>query len=264
VTNASSVAISGNNLNFATTTASGTVSVTPNATGTLTYALAAVNPNGTSTATTTVTVTPSGGGTIALVATSSDDELTLPAVNAVAGNTLIVFVKDEGGNPASVHDSQGNTYVNAGCKDTTTVLFTCMYYATNIRGSASLVVSSTNAHSSFPRMLLWEFSGLNPANPFDASSTQTGTNAATLTSPSFHTTGTDVIVTAYGSENGNLKTIKAGTTFKVAATQQFGAVGDDTGGEYVKGIAPGNGTTSISWTGTAPEQEILYAAAFHG
>jgi hypothetical protein len=86
VANASSVLISGNNINLTTSTASGTVSVTPNATGTLTYTLSAVNASGSSTATTSIAIdsaSPSvpanltapniGTSTVALTWSSSTD-----------------------------------------------------------------------------------------------------------------------------------------------------------------------------------------------
>ncbi len=193
---------------------------------------------------------------------SSAGSLTLPAVNASSGNTIVVFTKNENGDPTSVHDSMGNAYTKIGCKDITTVLSGCLWYAKSITGSTALVVSSTLSKSSFPRALLWEFSGLNATIPFDVSSTQTGTNAATLTTPSFTTSGTDVVVGALATEGGSLTSVNAGNILGSASTQRFGAVGVDTGGEDVENVALGSGTASISWSGSAPAEEILFAAAF--
>ncbi len=206
---------------------------------------------------------PHGAQAATLVTTASaSSSLTLPAVNAPSGNTIVVFTKNEGADPTSVHDNMGNVYAKIGCKDISNVLSTCMWYAKNITGSASLVVSSTVSGSSFPRSLLWEFSGLDPVSPLDASSTQTGTTASTLTSPTFTTANTDVIVTAIGSEGGSFTKNTAGKTFGLAATLNFNAIGVDTGGESLIGVPAGSGTSSISWTGSAPAQEILFTAAF--
>ena len=59
VTNASSVSISGNALNLATSTLVGSTAITTDATGTFTYTLTALNANGSSTATTALFAVPS-------------------------------------------------------------------------------------------------------------------------------------------------------------------------------------------------------------
>jgi hypothetical protein len=122
VSNASSLTISGNNLNFTSSMATGTVSVTPTATGTFVYTLTATNVNGSSVATTSVMVkaggAPAFGGELYNFANNSTDNPpgTVTLSSGVPAGAMVVVLGTEDGNDytiTAVTDTKGNAYSQA-------------------------------------------------------------------------------------------------------------------------------------------------------
>lgn len=128
VTGASSVAITGDNLSLSTSTALGTVSVTPDTTGSLIYTLTATSPNGTSTATTTITVAPvcstlGGAGTASGTAPARIDLSWTSTAPSVTGYSVLIS-NSNGGPYTQVGTTTNNSYEdNSGLSNGSTYYF---------------------------------------------------------------------------------------------------------------------------------------------
>jgi hypothetical protein len=177
VENASSVTITGNDLDFTTSTLSGTLSVTPDATGTLTYTLTAVNPNDTRTVEQTEQVIGPG---VVLVQTGT-------GITYTGATTTIVFDNDVAeGDLLAVGMASGpipNSFgsVTATCitdpltvaadipNDSSNVEFGLAYGVVTDPGPCTITITTTNPVGT--EAISHEVSGIDVTNPLDTTST---------------------------------------------------------------------------------------------
>lgn len=138
-------------------------------------------------------VTGTGGATPASSVASA-------AKSTTTGNTLVVFIKWEtvaNPNVTSVTDTAGNTFVEiAELANTSGAPYCSMYYAENITGNASNVVTANfgSASTDWSQIIVEEFSGLATSSSLDGSQqTDTGTGTSYST-PNITTTTTGLVV----------------------------------------------------------------------
>jgi hypothetical protein len=114
----------------------------------------------------------SAGATSGAASTFS---LTLSS-NTVAGDVLLVGLDfATSASFASITDSQGNTFVQAGGELTSPGgARSRVYYAPNIKGGADTITIRLNTNSSFIEAYAAEYSGADPSSPIDAQAGATG------------------------------------------------------------------------------------------
>ena len=174
-------------------------------------------------------------GAIAYVNAASHDtggvggtQVSAPATSHTTGNLLYVTVMMDtycGGRAVSVSDTASNSYTQIG-----TVLdsgFTCQaqFYANNITGNASNVVTATWSTPSgmFLAISVLQFSGVDSASPLDASATGTATSATLVTSGTFSTATANQVLVAGGASYDYSRTWTADTGYAIpsGATTEY-------------------------------------------
>lgn len=133
--------------------------------------------------------------------------ITVPLTSSTnAGNLVVVAFDYTGTSFASITDSQGNQFQQAGAEVTTPGgAATRMYYAKNVKGGAESVTVSLAGATSSLEVYVAEYRGVDPVAPLDASSQATGTatddkrdfTSGTLTP----TTSNDILVGFCVSDN---------------------------------------------------------------
>jgi len=119
-------------------------------------------------------------------------------------NVVVVGWNDTTSSVKSVTDSHGNTYALAAPTVRGTNLSQAIYYLKNIPSGANTVTATFNQAAAFVDMRVLEYSGADPANPFDASAAATG-NSKTASSGSAPTNaGNELVVAADTVFTGNL------------------------------------------------------------
>ena len=105
-----------------------------------------------------------------------------------AGNLNVVVVgwNDTTSNVTSVTDSSGNVYTKAvGPTENPATLSQSIYYATNIAGAATnanVVTVKFDTPAVYPDIRVFEYSGVDPANPVDVVAVGSGTGTSSATS----------------------------------------------------------------------------------
>jgi len=192
--------------------------------------------------------------------------LTTTAISTTTGNLSVVGIRLNDGGPAitSVTDTAGNTFnpiAGSFIRDNSSNNNTQLYYAINITGNASNVVSVNGTGTpSFSAVCAWEIAGADRSSPLDQ--VVTGDSATTtVTSSPFTTTSANEIICAIGTGNNG-----GGQTFAAQSGYTFdGNVGPagnlNSGAEHliVSSIQTGV-TTSMTASTTAPT--VISVATF--
>ncbi|MBS1865618.1 MAG: Ig-like domain-containing protein [Acidobacteria bacterium] len=119
------------------------------------------------------------------------------------GNTIVVYAIWSNTGAATITDSAGNTFASIGAPLVWGGGFSAqVFYASHIAGGADTVTASFQTGvTSFGVLYVHEYSGIDPANPIDVTSSATG-SSATLNSGSATTTApNDLIFGAGVSDN---------------------------------------------------------------
>ena len=147
------------------------------------------------------------------------------AANHTGGNLLVVCVvwSSAAQTLSSIADTAGNTYTrHPSSKQDSGSDNTEIFYAKNITGNASNVVTATfSGSSTFRRIMVDQISGADTSAPADQAGIGGGTSA-TATTSSFTTTQADEIIVA-GVGNTNTTSFSAGA----AGTIRVNNVGGD-------------------------------------
>ncbi len=173
-----------------------------------------------------------------------------------AGNLIVVYVAWNNTGPVALSDSRGNTYTSvapATAWGSTSSWRSQLFYAKNISGGANTVTATFGtAITSFGKLLIHEYSGLDRSNPLDASATSTGTASAMNSGSATTTNGSDLIFGAGSSSSG---VNAAGTGF----TSRLNGNGSRTEDRNVTSVG--------SYSATATQNGatwVMHMAAFRG
>lgn len=189
------------------------------------------------------------------------------AFNAVAGNLLFVICR-AAADPASfsITDTANNTWIQIGSTTLNTGMGdSAIFYAKNISGNASNVVTAHFASAGFSGVTCIQFSGCDTSSPLDLNVTPTnvsGSASNTVTSGSFTTAvANEVIIAAAHYDKGNLVAGAIGGTTATIPTN-----GDATsicGLEYrIVSAIQTTQTAAISSNGAANYDWLLYTVSF--
>ena len=163
-----------------------------------------------------------------------------------AGNLNIVVVAwgDTTSTITAVTDTSGNTYALAVGPTTGTGLRESIYYSKNIAGGSNTRVTVTfNKAAAYPNLEIFEYSGLDTANPLDVTAAATGSGTA-ANSGSATTTSANELIFGAGNSGVNLN---AGSGFTKRGSNVFGNLAED---KVVSSTGSYNATgtqTSSAW-----------------
>jgi glucose/arabinose dehydrogenase/chitodextrinase len=178
-----------------------------------------------------------------------------------AGDTNVIAIgwNSTASNVTSVTDSAGNTYQLAAPAARGNGLSQTVYYAKNITASAA----GTNTVSvQFPTTLpyvdvrILEYSGLDPVNPLDATSSQSG-SSATATSGNVTTTAANDLLFGAGMTTGLFNGSPAGFTTRII-TPIDGDIAND---RSVTSIGTYNAAATLSSSASWLMQVVAFRAA---
>lgn len=147
------------------------------------------------------------------------------SLNVTTGNLIVVTSEWVGsaGTVTGVTDTALNTYTQCvGCYATSGNVAEDIWYAKNITGNASNVVTVTYSTSvTFTGATQIQYSGTSTSSPFETGTTATNANGTTVTSPSFSPASSGNINVAVSIGNGgttwtpdsNYSTVDSTNTF---------------------------------------------------
>jgi glucose/arabinose dehydrogenase/PKD repeat protein/chitodextrinase len=171
-----------------------------------------------------------------------------------AGNLIIVYVVWDNSSPVTLRDSRGNTYASVtppaawGANGTWR---SQMFYAKSIASGTNTVTATfQGAITSFARIYIHEYSGLDRTAPLDVSRVSTGTSRAMDSGSATTTNASDVIFGAGSSTNS---VTANGTGF----TTRLNANRSRTEDKTVTTAGPNSATATQNGT-----QWIMHMAAF--
>jgi len=124
--------------------------------------------------------------------------------NTFPGDLLVVALEyASNAGPASVTDSQGNTFTPVGNQlSTPSGTLSCVYYSSNIKGGTETATVTLSTSSSHLAVYLSEYSGIDPNNPIDAQAGASG-NAGAASSGSATTSIAGDIIYGYCVADGD-------------------------------------------------------------
>jgi hypothetical protein len=174
------------------------------------------------------------------------------AINATSGNLIAVFVTyyyGVHGDPATttITDTAGNTYTQVDTRDNGASQKIISFYAKNIVGNASNVVTATfSSNTIYTDIFVLQYSGLDTASPLDAHTTGTASASTSVTSSSFTTSQADeVIVAGAFDDTGGPLTAEAGYTKQVSVNN--GGVEDKIVSSIQTGVTASMTGASGNW-----------------
>jgi hypothetical protein len=159
-------------------------------------------------------------------ATGLTNNIASPALSCTTGNLIIVQVRtynDKSATISSITDTAGNTYTQIGFNNT---YRQWMYYAYNITGNASNVVTVTfNTTTDFRGIGVSQYSGAKTsATPLVSSTVTATTTASSITSATFNTTAGQAIISC-GDVNSDGSNWTAGANFTIRLNPASGSTG---------------------------------------
>lgn len=189
------------------------------------------------------------------------------AFAATAGNLIVVIVRGEGVNNAtitSVTDTAGNAYAIAEAIATQNPRLH-LYYAKNIQAHAAnqVAVAWDGIGETFAWIAAIQYSGLDTTNPLGATDAELGTGVTDLVSGVISTTQADTVLVLAASQPA-LTTYTAGADFTLIDGAIGSSNGDNFGGveEYLTSSVLTNYTAHITSGSTA--NYTLVVAVFKG
>ncbi len=131
-----------------------------------------------------------------------------------AGNLIVVYVAWNNTGSVALSDSRGNTYTSvapATAWGSTNSWRSQVFYARNVAGGANTVTATFGtAITSFGKLYIHEYSGLDRNNPLDASATSIGTTSAMNSGSATTSNANDLI---FGAASSSSSVTAAGTGF---------------------------------------------------
>jgi hypothetical protein len=139
-----------------------------------------------------------------------------------AGNLIIVYVVWDNSSPVTLRDSRGNTYDSvapATAWGPGGAYRSQIFYAKDLAGGTNTVTATFQAAvSSFGRIYVHEYSGLDRTAPLDVSRVSTGTSRA-MDSGSATTTNTNDVIFGAGSSTNSVTANGTGFTTRLNANR---------------------------------------------
>lgn len=151
--------------------------------------------------------------------------------NVATSNLLVVFVQEIGNvNNIGITDTLSNTWssttlaLSAG-QQSSNISVRVFYAITTAGGANTITLSGLDAD---PGMYIYEFSGIDTANPFDSVASSSG-SAANTTNPTttITTAARSLIVAHWGTETDGQTSISASSTFTIGQTQPTHGAGQE-------------------------------------
>lgn len=158
--------------------------------------------------------------------------LSSPSQSHTTGNLLVVCIQAQDGGvvPTSVTDTAGNTYTkatNSPSNNNGGVNYDYIYYAKNITGNASNVVTSTWATGwNYLAITVYEFSGADTTAPFVTDSKSAGSGFA-LSTGTLSLGGVSCVIVSFMEGDGGVPGMTAGTGYTGATTDDAGYIFDE-------------------------------------
>jgi glucose/arabinose dehydrogenase/PKD repeat protein/fibronectin type 3 domain-containing protein len=201
------------------------------------------------------------GGEISSGTTSN---VTFPGANS-AGGLIVVTVYWDNNDSVSISDTRGNAYAAATARTNWYSGWSAQtFYAKNIAAGTNTVTATfASAVSSFGIVQAQEYAGIDPMDPLDASSTETGYGTSMASAPATSTGENDLLYAAGGSVGAvtaagpgytaRLSTAGNLTMDRVAATPgTYTATADNSGGQWVMQLVAFRADSSGSQDSTPP------------
>ena len=174
-----------------------------------------------------------------------------------AGNLIVVYVAWNNTGSVALSDSRGNTYTSvapATAWGSTNSWRSQLFYAKNISGGTNTVTATFGtAITSFGRLLIHEYSGLDRNNPLDASATSIGTTSAMNSGSATTSNANDLI---FGAASSSSSVTAAGTGF-TSRLNAIGANGSRTEDRNVTSVGSYNATATQNGA-----RWVMHMAAF--
>src|SRR5579862_2801920 len=190
-------------------------------------------------------------------ASTSSCSVNLTGTNAGDLIVLVLFVSDST-SVSSVSDTQGNTFSLIGSPQTWSPynFVERLYYAKNIKGGADTITVGLSGIPSYSLELhSYDYSGLDPSSPLDATATpKTGTGTSATSNSLTTANANDLLFAFFHSDNGVTNT--AGSGFKKRAPSGDNApLGEDN-------IAASTGSYSATMSFSASADYVGFLVAF--
>jgi hypothetical protein len=209
------------------TLASGTgvISGTPTGTGTSNFTVQVSDANSlTGTKALSLTINAQSGGGIGLVQENAVQasgvtsvSVAFPAANTT-GNLVLAFVRmSSATQTVTLNDSAGNTYIEAVAQvQSSDGSQVHLFYAKGIFGVANTVTATFSSTNNHPWLAIYEYKGLNAANPLDQTAHAQGNSAAPNSGATATTTSANELVFAgMGLPSSYAGTQTAGSGFTI-------------------------------------------------
>ena len=183
----------------------GVISGTPTGTGTSNFTVQVTDANSlTAAKSLSITINTSSGGGIGLVQENAAQGSGVASVSAAfpaantTGNLILAFVRmSSATQTVTLKDSAGNTYVEAvGQVQTADGSQVHLFYAKSILAGANTVTATFSATNNHPWLAIYEYKGLNAANPLDQTAQAQGSSAAPNSGATATTTSANELVFA--------------------------------------------------------------------
>lgn len=149
----------------------------------------------------------------------SGSTVATPAISHTTGNLLVVAVRWDSTTVTvtGVADTAGNTYTSRTVKTFNGTDSVQFWYAKNITGNASNVVTATFSSSapSASGITVDQFSGCDTTSPYDTEASGSGSGTGLVTG-AFTTTTADEVIVVAGDQGSTSGTYTAGAGYTIA------------------------------------------------
>ncbi|HVH86800.1 MAG TPA: S8 family peptidase [Terriglobales bacterium] len=216
---------------------SGSIAGIPSNAGSYSFTIQVKDANGsTATQALTLQVVQSSTPPISLVQSAAIDGSSVSSVSQAfpnqnsAGNLIVAFVRmSTTSQTVQVTDSLGNTYIDAVSQaQSADGHQTHIFYAKNIAGGANTVTASFSSLNGHPWLAIYEYSGLNPSSPLDATAHAQGSSSTASSGPTATTASAQELVFAGLG-------LPASSTQTVAATSGYALLQQDAPPNHSRG-----------------------------
>jgi hypothetical protein len=183
----------------------GVISGTPSATGTSNFTVQVSDSNSqTATKSLSITINSSSGGGIGLIQQNAVQGTSVGSLSVAfptgntAGNLILAFVRmSTTTQTVTLKDSAGNTYVEAVAQvQSSDGSQVHLFYAKSILGVANTVTATFSASNNHPWLAIYEYKGLNAANPLDQTAHAQGNSTSPNSGPTATTTSANELIFA--------------------------------------------------------------------
>jgi len=187
---------------------------------------------------------------------ATSNSVACTAFATTSDNLIVVGVRSTG-TISSVSDTAGNTYTAVAASTFVAAIGNLrVFYAKNITGNASNVITVTLSGGDFTGIVAHQYSGLHTTSPLDTHTIKTSAvNQTSITSDAWNIVQSGVIF-GFATQNAN-PTYTAGSNYILSGNDGSNAAQ----GEYRINLTPITGETT-SMSSSASANWILWGVAF--